>query len=143
MRGSIALNLERDLAARIAFGREVNFPGLRKLLCGKNGFRTGECCFGNLEEFAAEISRDSDFGNCIALLCVASVDLEFENCIGALQGSSDIETLTQGMSNRGIRTGGAADCLVEESDNVSRRHSVLDVLLYEFRSDVVFLCDCN
>ena len=71
----VALGLERDLAARIAFGREVNFPGLSKLLGGKNGFRTCERRFGKLEEFAAEISRDSNFGNCIALLCVASVEL--------------------------------------------------------------------
>src|SRR6202045_351092 len=44
-----------------------------------------------------------------------------------------------GPRRRNHRPGGAADCLVEQSANISRRHSVLDVLLDEFRSDVVFL----
>src|ERR1700731_308696 len=99
MRCGVALDLERDLAARIAFGGEVNFPRLGEMLGRENGFGTCERRFGELEEFAAEISRDSNFGNCIALLCVASVDLKFENCIGALSGSGHIKPLAQRVGN--------------------------------------------
>jgi hypothetical protein len=75
------------MAARVAFCIKPKLPRLRELVGRKNGFSTPEGRFDELEEFAAEISRDRNFGNAIALLCVAPVDLEPENNVRALRDS--------------------------------------------------------
>jgi len=97
----------------------------------KNGFSTSERCLDGLEKFITKISRDSDLGNSIAVLCVAPVNLKPENYIGVLGDSGYIETLAQGMSDSWVRTGrgGLADCLVEKTENISRRHPILYVFL--------------
>jgi hypothetical protein len=70
VRRGVPLDLDRDLTTRIAVGSEANLPRLGELLGGKNSFSARKRRLGELEEFGAEISRDSDLGNRIPLVLI-------------------------------------------------------------------------